>query len=124
MLHSLECHAQQHGTQQRDTTQAASCLDGSARLLEVDSGTQLNLYSGHVHKTYALESCFAHNDAHLASGSEDGRVVVWRLVEATVACELAGVHRAAAATLSWHPKRAALLVGSHDGTASFWEVPG
>ena len=100
---------------------AASCLDGSARLLEVATGTQLNLYTGHAHEKYALESCFAHNDAYLCSGSEDGRVLVWRLVEATVAAELKG-HDRAACSVDWHPNRACVLVGSHDGTASCWEA--
>ena len=69
----------------------------------------------------ALESCFSHDDAYLCSGSEDGRVVVWRLVEATVVCELKA-HTAAACSVRWHPKCARLLVGSHDGTASVWEA--
>jgi mitogen-activated protein kinase organizer 1 len=99
----------------------ASCLDGSARLIEVATGTQLNRYTGHAHEKYALESCFSHDDAYLCSGSEDGRVVVWRLVEATVVCELKA-HTAAACSVRWHPKCARLLVGSHDGTASVWEA--
>ena len=102
---------------------AASCLDSSARLLELDSGAQLNLYTGHAHAKYALECTFSHNDAHLASGSEDGAPKVWRLVEATVAADLAGAHRAAATSLAWHPRQADVLVASHDGTVSLWEKP-
>ena len=102
---------------------AASCLDSSARLLELDSGAQLNLYTGHAHSKYALECTFSHNDAHLASGSEDGAPKVWRLVEATVAADLAGAHKAAATSLAWHPRQADVLVASHDGTVSLWEKP-
>ncbi|KAH8074413.1 hypothetical protein JL721_1973 [Aureococcus anophagefferens] len=102
---------------------AASCLDSSARLLELDSGAQLNLYTGHAHCKYALECTFSHNDAHLASGSEDGAPKVWRLVEATVAADLAGAHKAAATSLAWHPRQADVLVASHDGTVSLWEKP-
>lgn len=103
---------------------AASCLDSSVRLLEIvsrllsslcvmvttimqASGTQLNTYKGHTHSTYSIESCFSHDDAHVASCSEDGRVVrdsfiqinlsaihqvLWRLVEADVVAELRQIH--------------------------------
>ena len=98
---------------------AASCLDRSCRLIEVATGTQLNLYKGHKHETYALESCFSHDDAYLCSGSEDGRVVVWRLVEATVIADFKAAN-SAACSVSWHPKCAQVLVASHDGTASVW----
>jgi mitogen-activated protein kinase organizer 1 len=100
---------------------AASCLDRSARLIEVATGTQLNLYKGHKHETYALESCFSHDDAYLCSGSEDGRVVVWRLVEATVIADFKAAN-SAACSVSWHPKCASVLVASHDGTASVWSA--
>ena len=102
---------------------AASCLDGSARLLELDSGLQLNLYTGHAHAKYALESTFSHNDAYLASGSEDGNAKVWRLVEASVAADLKGAHATAATSLAWHPSRASVLLAAFDGTVSLWEPP-
>lgn len=72
---------------------------------------------------YALESCFSHNDAYLASGSEDGRVLVWRLVEASVAATLEGAHAAATGALSWHPTQPKVLAASFDGTVSLWEPP-
>ena len=96
-------------------------MDRSCRLIEVATGTQLNLYKGHKHETYALESCFSHDDAYLCSGSEDGRVVVWRLVEATVIADFKAAN-SAACSVSWHPKCASVLVASHDGTASVWEA--
>ena len=30
---------------------------------------------------YKLDSCLTHDDAHVVSGSEDGRVCFWDLVE-------------------------------------------
>lgn len=33
---------------------------------------------------YKVEACFSRDDAWVLSGSEDGRVVVWDLVEATI----------------------------------------
>lgn len=130
---------------------AASCLDSSVRLLELNGGTQLNLYTGHKHDSFKLDACLSHDDAHLASGaslplrtvitlsaaSEDGRVVIWRLVEADVAAELKGVHtcvvvssrmtlffaRCAVASVAWHPSQASVLAASFDGTISLWEPP-
>lgn len=100
---------------------AASCLDSSLRLLELQGGAQLNLYKGHDHASFALEACFSNDDAHVASCSEDGRVLVWHLVEASLAFELRDAHRQATSSISWHPKRAAALVASFDGTISLWE---
>ena len=57
----------------------------------------------------------------MCSGSEDGRVVVWRLVEATVIADFKAAN-SAACSVSWHPKCASVLVASHDGTASVWSV--
>ena len=89
----------------------------------LDSGLQLNLYTGHAHAKYALESTFSHNDAYLASGSEDGNAKVWRLVEASVAADLKGAHATAATSLAWHPSRASVLLAAFDGTVSLWEPP-
>lgn len=38
-------------------------------------------YKGHVNGDYKLDSCLSHDDAHVISGSEDGRVCFWDLVE-------------------------------------------
>ena len=62
----------------------ASCLCGDAgrlTLLEKASGEVLNSYVGHVNVSYHVGSCFTNTDAYVASGSEDGRIVFWDLVE-------------------------------------------
>ena len=38
-------------------------------------------YKGHSNSDYKLDSCLSHDDAHVVSGSEDGRVCFWDLVE-------------------------------------------
>ena len=38
-------------------------------------------YKGHVNTDYKLDSCLSHDDGHVISGSEDGRVFFWDLVE-------------------------------------------
>ncbi|KAJ1449573.1 WD40-repeat-containing domain protein [Pelagophyceae sp. CCMP2097] len=99
---------------------AASCLDNSVRLVELKTGAQLNSYASHAHVAYSLEACFSHDDAYVVSGSEDGRVVAWKLVEADVAFELGHAHKKATASLSWHPTLPKVLVASFDGSVSLW----
>jgi WD40 repeat protein len=53
-------------------------------LLDKESGVALQGYRGHTHTSFALSSCFTHDDAFVVSGSEDGSVFVWGLVEGEV----------------------------------------
>lgn len=38
-------------------------------------------FVGHKNSKYKVESCLSSSNAHVLSGSEDGKVVVWDLVE-------------------------------------------
>lgn len=38
-------------------------------------------YDGHVSSSYKLDSCVSHTDAYIVSGSEDGKICFWDLVE-------------------------------------------
>ena len=38
-------------------------------------------YKGHKNSDYKLDSSLSHDDAHVVSGSEDGRICFWDLVE-------------------------------------------
>jgi WD40 repeat protein len=38
-------------------------------------------YKGHSNADYKVDSCLTQDDAHVVSGSEDGRVCFWDLVE-------------------------------------------
>ena len=60
----------------------ASCLDSKVRLLETDTGELLNTYSGHHAASMRAEGRLSHDDACVLSTSEDGRVVVWDIVQA------------------------------------------
>lgn len=98
----------------------AGCMNGTLSLLEKRDGSRLNVYRGHAHAQYAIGSCLTRDDAHVVSGSEDGAVLVWDLVEATVRTTLRG-HKATVCTVAPHPKEAnVLLSASHDGTAKLW----
>jgi mitogen-activated protein kinase organizer 1 len=55
-----------------------------------DSGTLLNEYRGHKHESYPLTSCLSNCDAYVISGSEDGKVYAWDLVEGNVLQTIGG----------------------------------
>lgn len=44
----------------------------------------LQCYRGHTNKDYRIRSCLGLGDALVISGSEDGKVYVWNLLEGTV----------------------------------------
>ncbi|CAM9982030.1 unnamed protein product [Discosporangium mesarthrocarpum] len=96
-----------------------SCLGGVVRLLEKASGVQLNQYTGHLHGSYRMESWLTNSDAHVISGSEDGNVYLWDLVEANVVHVLRH-HKRPVCSLSYHPQDNLLLTASYDGTTILW----
>ena len=62
-------------------------VDVSAPSLHRESTDSLMVvcsYKGHKNNDYKLDSCLTHDDAHIVSGSEDGRVCFWDLVEVGV----------------------------------------
>jgi mitogen-activated protein kinase organizer 1 len=72
----------------------ASRLDSRLLLLERASGEVLNEYTGHVNTQYKIQGALTNTDAHVLSGSEDGQVYFWDLVESgkPVHALGAGVH--------------------------------
>ncbi|CAN0300228.1 unnamed protein product [Ectocarpus sp. 12 AP-2014] len=96
-----------------------TCLGGVVRLLEKSSGSQLNTYTGHLHKSYRMESWLANTDAHVISGSEEGHVYIWDIVEGKVARTLKH-HRRPVCSMSYHPSEPMLLTASYDGSAVLW----
>ena len=80
-----------------------SSLDNTIRLLDKDSGELLNTlvlthtaaahalyyfslcwivrYKGHKGSEYKIDSALTHDDACVVSGSEDGKIYFWELVE-------------------------------------------
>ena len=94
-------------------------LDSRLRLLDKSSGTVLCEYRGHVNDSFKLSCCLSHDDSTVLSGSEQGALHAWDLVEGTqlgkVIC-----HKGPLVSLSCHPKTAAVLTASHDGTAKMW----
>jgi mitogen-activated protein kinase organizer 1 len=100
-----------------------SCLDGTIRLLGLESGELLNTYdSHHVAGQYGLECCVTSDDQTIVSGSEDGRVVLYDLVRATRVQSLEG-HTRPTCSVAAHPLRefsSVVITASFDGNAIVW----
>ncbi len=77
-------------------------------------------YTGHQNTKYKIESCLDRNDSVVISGSEDGVIYVWDMVEESIIAQLKQ-HTRAVQTLSYHPTQPMLLSGSSDGTIVVWK---
>lgn len=61
-----------------------STLDSTIRLLDKGNGQLLQSYTGHQNKDYRVRATLAFGDSLVISGSEDGSVYAWDLLEGTV----------------------------------------
>ncbi|KAJ4462046.1 putative transducin family protein [Paratrimastix pyriformis] len=101
-----------------------SCLDGTLRLIDRSNGTLLCQYKGHQNTRYKVESCLSPDDSHVVSGSEEGAIFMWSLVEGQVVRKLEG-HRNVSCSLAFHPSThedAMLVSASVDGTVKVWNT--
>jgi len=96
-----------------------SCLDSTVRLMDKTSGGLLAEYKSHKHHSYSIESCFTNTEAHVLSGSEDGKIYIWKIVEATLVHTLQA-HSKEVVSLDYHPNDVSLLSASADGTIKLW----
>ncbi|KAI9351996.1 WD40-repeat-containing domain protein [Obelidium mucronatum] len=97
----------------------ASSLDGVIRLFDKENGEMLASYKGHKNTEYKIVSTLSNDDAYVVSGSEDGRICFWDLVEGTLESSIAA-HGAGAlgrlvTSVAYHPKDDALVSTSADG---------
>ncbi|PVD23115.1 hypothetical protein C0Q70_16378 [Pomacea canaliculata] len=65
-----------------------SCQDSTIKLMDKDTGEMLNEFTGHKNTQYKIDSCLNHEDTLIFSGSEDGCVYIWDLIEAKVVHKL------------------------------------
>jgi len=119
-----------------DRCLAASCLDGTVRLLERDTGDILQTYSGgHKAGNYMLDCDVAADDACVTSGSEDGLVVLYDLVGGKVKRRLEG-HDRAVCSVAARPRQGregggrrdhsfvdVIVSAGYDGRAVVWGNP-
>ena len=61
-----------------------STLDSTIRLMDKANGQMLQNYRGHTNKHYRIRSCLGLADSVVISGSEDGQLYAWDLLEGKV----------------------------------------
>eukprot|EP00045_Choanoeca_perplexa_P014573 m.172598 g.172598 ORF g.172598 m.172598 type:complete len:308 (-) comp16722_c0_seq1:2600-3523(-) len=99
-----------------------STLDNHIRLLDKDTGELLGQYKGHVNSDFKVDSCLSYNDAIVASGSEDGAIHLWDLVDGKQRA-VVKEHPTVVCSLAFHPKKMSLLSASTDGTVCYFTKP-
>jgi mitogen-activated protein kinase organizer 1 len=102
----------------------AGVVESRLALLDASSGEVLAEYRGHAHERSAIASTLSSDDALVASGSEDGRVVMWELVDADVVASIDAHPKHSACGLDWHPRGDVMATGGTDGLAKLWVPPG
>ncbi|KAH6571539.1 hypothetical protein BASA50_003484 [Batrachochytrium salamandrivorans] len=99
----------------------SSTLDNVIRLFDKETGELLSEYIGHKNSDYRIVSTFSYTDAHVVSGSEDGRICMWDLVESTLVRTL-DAHSKAVTCVAYHPKSHVMVSTSLDSTVKVWEM--
>jgi len=100
----------------------AAALNSTVALVDKSSGVVLAVYRGHVNDKFKVECSLSFDDAFVMSGSEDGSVAFWDLVESEDGpLAKPKAHSQPCCTVDCHPKESMALSGSHDGTMVLWK---
>lgn len=94
-----------------------STLDSQIHLLEHLDGSELTSYTGHSNKRVKVQSALDPTDSFIVSGSEDGKLHFWELVEAT---PLPGGQSHSSAVLCVAFFEETLVSASADGVIKVW----
>ncbi|KAI9921372.1 hypothetical protein PsorP6_002362 [Peronosclerospora sorghi] len=97
----------------------AGCLDSSIRLIEKADGTEVNSYRGHSVLDYKIECVFSSDGAFVLSGSEEGKVFCWNLVDSEQTHSFVA-HKNPVRALTCHPEKSMFVTGCVDGSAKVW----
>lgn len=98
-----------------------STLDSTHRLFDVVSGELLATYKGHKSTDFRVGLSFIGNEAQVISGSEDGRLHVWDLVEGNLAQSL-DAHSSIVTSVAQASEGQHIVSASHEGDMIFWDV--
>ena len=98
-----------------------STLDSTIRLLDKGNGKLLQSYTGHVNTEYRIKATLALADAAVISGSEDGHIFVWDLLEGTIIEKLKAHESKVVSAVTWNaaPRRNEWASAGGDGKSIF-----
>jgi NB-ARC domain/TIR domain/WD domain, G-beta repeat len=100
------------------TRLASASSDGTVRVWDSASGTQLCSLSGHTGWVVAV--AWSSDGTRLASASSDGTVRVWDSAAGTQLCSLSG-HTGWVVAVAWSSDGTRLATVSGDGTVRVWD---
>lgn len=86
-----------------------SVLANKLLLFDKQSGELLSEYQGHINKTYQIENCMNNDFSEIISGSEDGNVCIWSLIDSKIKQKLKHTNFTTVHSLSYHPEESKLL---------------
>lgn len=99
-----------------------SSLDETIRLMDKATGGCLMSYKGHRNKEYRISSTFAMVDSYVVSGSEDGTVWAWDILEGkNVVREVAHAGKVVSA-VAVNDGRREMVTAGVDGTVVIWRT--
>jgi mitogen-activated protein kinase organizer 1 len=97
-----------------------NCHNSCVKLIDKDSGEILAEFKGHENRKYRIDGCLFDNDSYVLSGSEDGNVYMWSLVEGALEGKLPHPGHKVVHSLSSHHKKKELLTAA-EGFVYLWE---
>ncbi|KAG0125981.1 WD40-repeat-containing domain protein [Tuber indicum] len=96
-------------------------LDGGIRLMDKVNGGMLQCYRGHVNGDFRVRSCFGEGEKYVITGSEDGWIWVYDLLEGKVVERLKGHEGKVVTCVAYNPGGKRQMVSSGtDGTVVVW----
>jgi len=97
-----------------------STLDNHIHLIDKETGNLLNHYNSHLNQDYKLFSTSSYDDSIIISGSEDGCVYIYDLLEGNLLSKKKE-HIKAVLGVASHPSEQQILTSSVDGTIIVWD---
>lgn len=91
-------------------------------LLDRIDGKILANYTGHLNEQFKVFSALTYDDCYVASGSEDGDLLIWDLVVENPIQRIRGAHAKGILGLDKNPTKMELISGSIDGTIKVWTI--
>lgn len=99
---------------------ATASADHTAKIWDVNSGVELQTFSGHSGKVVALD--FSPDGMQLGTASEDGTAKVWDIVSGQELLTLSG-HKGQVSDITFGPDGQKLATTSFDKTVKIWSLP-
>ena len=76
-------------------------------------------FKGHKHKEFKVESVMSNTDAYAISGSENGQIYIWDVLEGTTVKTLQS-QDTIVTSIDYHPSDVAMVTAGNDGVVRVW----